>query len=101
MVALSLGACAQTNKAWEPQIEKTQVVIDTTPEAVISWLDASGYKNSLITGNRTEDCADDHTILGYGVIVQKFDESGRPKAASARVCQDFDGNFSIEFDTKV
>ena len=98
IAALVLSGCASTN-AWETKTFKESTENIST-QSTIDFLKAQGYTDPLITGDRSEDCHDSHTVAGHGVILKVFTQSGAPTAMSAVVCIDWDGNRSLIFDQK-
>lgn len=100
LAILGLLCGCSTTKATESYYNTEQKVVDTSIDAALGYLKDMGYDNPLITGNRSEDCEDDHAVMGYGVILKVFERSGQPTAISGVICIDWDGNFSINFDRK-
>lgn len=93
-----LAGCSVSKAQWEPQVEKFQEEVDTTPPSILFKLEGKGYKDSILTGLRTELCEDDHALIGYGVILKKFDKENRPKAVGATVCLGWDNEITITED---
>lgn len=97
-MTICLAGCASAQSSWQPQNTKYQEVVDTTPQEVLQFLTINGYPNSLITGSRTSDCRDDHTLTGYGVLLKTFNKSGKPEVKSGIVCVTWDKTYVIELD---
>lgn len=97
-ILFALSGCSTIKAADYEYPYQEQIVVDTTLPSAIKFLQKMGYENPLITGNRTEDCLDDHYVFGYGVILKVFEKTGPPTAASGVLCIDIDGNYTINFD---
>lgn len=95
ITSIALSACA-TTKAQTIDIRANDYSKDI--DGIVDFLKKTGHNDILITGDRTADCVDDHSVFGVGVILKRVDKNGKPGAFSATVCQDFDNNFSIYED---
>lgn len=94
-----LTGCVSSKAEWQPQSEKPQIEVDATSAKTLSFLKERGYINALITGTRTEDCLMEDVVIGHGVLVKTFNDSGSPVAKSAVVCVTWLNNRIIEFDS--
>lgn len=95
---LFLGACSVSKAQWEPQVEKTQYQVDTSPRHVINVLKEQGHTDVIVTGLRTELCEDRDAVIGYGVILKQIDKTGKPTAIGATVCLDWNDTVTVTRD---
>ena len=87
-----LAACATTNA----NVYNEPVLLDNGTEGMLHWLNKNGYKDSLVTGRRLEDCGS--AVAGYGVLLKRFEKSGKPSVVSAVVCEIAPGQYEVVMD---
>lgn len=96
ILPIILGGCSAVKAHPEMYLDEE---IDATSQATSAWLKKAGHKDFLLTGNRSEDCQDDHSIIGHGVIVKQKLHDGSSFAISGVVCVLFDGMRTLQLDS--
>ena len=87
-----LTACATTSA----KVYDEPMVLDNGTVAMLEWLNQNGYKDSLVTGRRLEDCGS--AVAGDGVLLKRFEKSGKSSVASAVVCEISPGQYEVTMD---
>lgn len=87
-----LAACATTSA----KVYDEPMVLDNGTIGMLQWLDENGYKGSLVTGRRLEDCGS--AVAGYGVLLKRFENSGKASVTSAVVCEVAPGQYEVVMD---